>query len=146
MGKKGSVNLSILRIQNIEGQVIFGSSFERRVNEEYIIPRESSDLFVNKEGLYPCSVVPRYLDGNTLSVVYKAQIVCLNLGEEEKLFEKNIQGFEQKVVERYIVPRKGRMYFSESEWRVDDSPEGLYTSLIFPKYLVGRLVTLIVEK
>lgn len=138
------IDIQIQGIKELEGQLVFGSSFQRRVNEEYIIP-ESDDPFCKEEGLYPCSVVPEYLNGKALIAVYIGRIVNITPAKKEELFEENIRGFEQKVMKRHLDPRRGRMYPSETSWYVDDSPKGLYTTLIFPKHLTGKMVTLVVQ-
>jgi len=141
--KRAGINLSIRRLQDFEGQFAHTFSFDRRVNEEYIIPTDSGDKFVSIEGLYPCAVVPEYDCMMVLTAVYKKPIIYLAAKPEEILFKESFRGFEQTVVKRHIVPRKGKMYYSESEWTSDSSPEGLYPTLIFPRELVGKVVTLI---
>jgi hypothetical protein len=42
-------------------------SFARRVDEDYLIPRQGfEDEFLSVEGLYPCTVVPRFNKGRKL--------------------------------------------------------------------------------
>jgi hypothetical protein len=138
------IDIEIHWIKELEGQLVFGSSFQRRVNEEYIIP-ETDDPICKEERLHPCSVVPEYLNGKALIAVYIGRIVNITPVKKEELFEENIRGFEQNVMKRHLDPSRGRMYTSETSWYVDDSPEGLYTTFIFPKYLIGKMVTLVVK-
>jgi hypothetical protein len=137
------IDISIRKIRDFEGQYIHKSAFERRVNDEYVVSVDPQDKFVTKVGFYPCAVVPEYLKGKTLTVVYEKPIVFLNPRPDEELFKESFRGFDQTVAERRIAPNKSKIYYSESEWASDTSPEGLYPTLIFPRELIGKVVTLI---
>lgn len=144
--RRFKIDISIRKLQEFEGQFTHMGSFGRRVNEEYVIPMTSNDKFVSAKGLYPCAVVPEYFNSKVLTVVYNKPIINLTRRPEDELFEESVRGFEQMVVERHLVPKKGKMYYSESSWTTDDSPEGRYPTLIFPKELVGKVVTLIAQR
>jgi hypothetical protein len=141
--KPARIDISISKIPNFEGQYAHKFAFERRVNEEYVIPTDPRDKFISKEGFYPCAVVPEYLKGKALTVFYTKPIIFLNPRLDGELFKESFRGFDQTVVERHIVPSKSKQYYNESEWTNDGSPEGLYPTLIFPRELTGKVVTLI---
>lgn len=140
--KRAGIDISIRALENFNGQFSPYFPYTRRVNEEYVIPTEPNDKLVTVKGLYPCSVVPYYHLGKTLNVVYRKEIVYLNSDEKDMLFKEVFRGFEQKVLERRVVPRKGKIYYSETEWATDTSPAGLYPTVIFPKELIGKVVML----
>ena len=144
--KTKGVNVTIRGLSNIGGQLEHEFAFGRRVNEEYVIPTDHTDKFISAEGLYPCSVVPGYDLGKTLTVVFRKPITYVNPNPDELLFKESMRGFDQAVVKRHIVPKKGKIYYGESEWIHDSSPEGMYPTLIFRKELVGKIVTLISQK
>jgi hypothetical protein len=141
--KRHGLDISISALPNFNGQFSHTFPYNRRVNEEHVIPTDPNDKLITVEGLYPCAVVPCYDLNKTLSVVYRKEIIYLNTKEKDMLFKEVFRGFEQKVVERHIVPKKGKMYYSETEWTKDStSPAGLYPTVIFPKELIGKVVTL----
>ena len=136
------IDVRISEMPNLAGQLRSDFAFSRRVNEEYVVP-SPRDSMVEAEGLHPCVVVPEYDLGKTLAVIYKKPMTYLNPAPGDLLFKESARGFEQEVVKRFIIPKEGKMYYSESEWMHDTSPEGLYPTLIFPKELVGKVVTLL---
>ncbi len=54
---------------------------------------------------------------------------------------KIIKSFKQKASRRKIIPEKSRNYYNEHEWIHGTSPEGLYTTIICPEELIGKVVT-----
>jgi len=120
------------------------SALSRRVNQEYMVPRKRvHDPYVKKRGLYPSVGLPYYYDGVEVIAVYGVNIIQASKNGENILFDENIRGFRQRVMHRHTIPRKGRFYYSEREWTHDSSPEGLYTNIIFPEWLVGKKVMII---
>ncbi len=128
-----------------DGVFKFVDSFERVVDEDYLVPRGGvSDPYIGEEGLYPSAVVPEYFIGKTLVVVYESDIMDLGLtNEEEKKFHPTYGGFEQKVVKRRLIPSRSRNYSNGSPYTVNSSsPTGLYPTVILPKSLVGKVIRL----
>ncbi len=140
------VRVEIRNMPDINGQFSRSMAYERRVSEEYVILGSQPDAYVSKEGIYPCSVVPSYDLGKTLTVVFRSRTIDLNPDPDSHLFKESVRGFDETVVERHIVPSKGRLYYSETEWMESDSKEGTYPTLIFQKGLVGKVVTLFSQK
>lgn len=140
---KEGVSISISRIPSFGEQLGFLGSYGRRVNEDYIIP-EPKDPFVKSEGLHPCSVVPSVDEGKILTVVYRKPVTTINPVPDDELFRESARAFDQQVVKRHIVPRKGRIYYGNNRWFADEgSPEGMYATLIFPKELIDKVVLLV---
>lgn len=125
------------------------TSFSRRVDEDYIIPKGCRDDLVAQEGLHPCTVIPAIHKNEQIAVIYNESLSDLT---GPGSLENNFNGFIQTVRERYLVPEKSRLYYSrrdwldpEKGWMADESPEGLYPTLILPEELVG-VVVLIAKK
>lgn len=116
------ISVNVINDFIVEKNQLFDSSFERRVGEKYFVPKHVDSL-VKLEGLCPAIIVPEQYTYRFLSVVYKKDF------------------FEQEVIDRYLIPSKGRNYYSKTEWIHGTSPDGFYPSIICPKELVGRVVT-----
>lgn len=145
--KKGIKNISIQidEISKIPG-FKFTSAFERRVDENYIIPRKDfNDSFIKREGLYPSSIIPRDYKDERLKVIYEKEMIDINPNPKEK-FKETVAGFKQKATERYVIPKKSRVYYDKNKYIDDGSPEDLYVTLIFPEEQIGEVVTIISER
>ena len=134
------IRLKIREIPRIKGFDRL-ESFRRRVDEDYIVPQGNiNDSFVEEEGLYSCAVIPKYSVNRKITVVYKTGVIV----DCEKELEE-IRGIEQVCMERYLIPSKGRSYYGENKYYMgDESPDGLYPTLIFSDGLIGKSVIIII--
>ena len=119
-------------------------SFKRRVSEKYVIQRFlKKDELVKKKGLHSSIIIPEQYNNKLLTINYKVKVINLS---KDNLEEKINKSFKQKAVKRMIIPEKSRNYHNKNEWMYGTSPKGLYTTIICPKELAGKIVKIRVSK
>jgi len=132
-----NIRISIVKMPRLKG-IHYLESFGRRIGEDYIVPQDNiDDPFVREEGLHPCTVVPKYCIGKELIVLSKR-----NLIRDGNIVEE-ISGSKQICIKRYLIPKKSKTYYSETDYIPDGSPSGLYPTLIMQDGLIGKKVIII---